>query len=112
MEILFKYKLLKLKKKNIGNVKLVEAIDELIACIEEAAWDNYQEMLKQRPDADCVHENFYFFDIHIHRTFIGIDFSDKEANIVWCGTHDAYEAIFKNNKDTIRKWLKTNDWIN
>ena len=84
----------------------------MIECIEKATWDNYQEILKDRPDADCVYDNFYFFDIHIHRTFIGIDFRDSEANIVWCGTHDAYESIFKNNKDTIRKWLKRNDWIN
>lgn len=37
---------------------------------------------------------------------------DCEATIVWCGTHDEYEATFKNNKDTIAKWLKSKGYIN
>lgn len=41
-----------------------------------------------------------------------IEFEDYgEATIVWCGSHDEYEAIFKNNKKTIRKWLKSKGWI-
>ena len=112
IDIIGKHKLLKLKKKNIGNVQLIKAINDLIESIENADWKNHFEMLKERTDADCVYEDFYFFDIHIHRTFIGIDFVDGEANVVWYGSHDEYEATFKNNKDTIRKWLKSNDWIN
>ena len=27
------------------------------------------------------------------------------------GTHQEYETIFKNNRNTIKKWLKFNDWI-
>lgn len=36
---------------------------------------------------------------------------DAEATIVWAGTHQEYENIFKNNKDVIRKWLSDKDWI-
>ena len=34
-----------------------------------------------------------------------------EATVVWTGNHKEYETVFKNNKNTIRKWLKVNDWI-
>jgi len=113
MDILGRNKLIKLKKKNIGNVLLTKAIDKLITDLQDAEWVNISEMLASRLDADCVYEGFYFFDIHIHRTLIAVEF-DKigEATIVWCGSHDEYEIIFKNNKDTIRKWLKNNEWIN
>jgi mRNA interferase HigB len=41
-----------------------------------------------------------------------IEFGEfEEAAVVWCGSHDEYELIFKNNKDVIRKWLKQNEWI-
>lgn len=112
LEIRHKHKLLKLKKKNIGNVKLVAAIDDLIVCIEQATWKNHFEILQERPDADCVVENFYFFDIHIHRIFLGVYFREDEASIAWCGSHADYASTFKNNRDTIRKWLKSNNWIN
>ena len=54
----------------------------------------------------------YFFDIHIHRTLILIEFDDRgEATVVWTGTHQEYEAIFKNNKNTIEKWLRAQGLI-
>jgi hypothetical protein len=34
-----------------------------------------------------------------------------EATIVWAGSHQEYEEVFKNNKVTISKWLKQNGWI-
>ena len=66
-----------------------------------------------RPDADCVHEDgFYFFDIHVHRTLILIEFDENgEATVVWVGTHQEYERVFKNNKNTIRRWLRANEYI-
>jgi len=70
LEIRHKHKLLKLKKKNIGNIKLVAAIDDLIICIEQATWKNHFEILQERPDADCVLENFYFFDLGVVRMLI------------------------------------------
>jgi len=65
-----------------------------------------------RPDADCVHnDGFYFFDISIHRTMILIEFDKNEASVAWVGSHSEYDRTFKNNKKTIRNWLKSNDWI-
>lgn len=102
----------KLKRKNRGNVPLILAIDKLINQINRHDWKDQAELHRIRPDADNVHsEGFYFFDIHIHRTMLLIEFSDKEATVVWAGTHQQYETTFKNNRKTIKKWLKSNDWI-
>lgn len=114
MEIVGKKILEKLKRKNKGNVPLVAEIDGLIKILEENEFKNQLEIIKIRPDADCVHnDGFYFFNIHIHRTLILIELEDNgEATIVWCGSHDEYEKTFKNNKNTIKKWLKDKEWIN
>ncbi|XJR89516.1 hypothetical protein ACH34E_01525 [Elizabethkingia anophelis] len=41
-----------------------------------------------------------------------IEFDDQgEATIVWAGTHKEYETIFKNNKATIEKWLRSKGYI-
>lgn len=112
MKLTGTHKLLKLKKKNRGNSILIEQIDRLIFEIEQSDWNDNSEMLIVRKDADCFYENFYFFDLHIHRSLILIEFGEfEEAAVVWCGSHDEYEKIFKNNKDVIRKWLKQNEWI-
>lgn len=64
MEIVGKKILEKLKRKNKGNTLLVDAIDNLIKDLEENEFKNQTEIIKIRPDADCVHnEGFYFFDI-------------------------------------------------
>ncbi|MDT7827172.1 type II toxin-antitoxin system HigB family toxin [Pricia sp. S334] len=102
----------KLKRKNRGNVPLTNAVDKLIADIEKNDWKNQAELNKTRPDADNVHsDGFYFFNINIHRTMILVEFGDSEATIVWTGTHQEYESVFKNNRNTIKKWLMSNDWI-
>lgn len=102
----------KLKRENRGNATLSKAIDRLIKDIHENNWKDQNELDKIRPDADNVHsDGFYFFNINIHRTMILIEFEDSEATVVWAGTHQEYELIFKNNKNTIKKWLKYNNWI-
>ncbi len=112
MRLVNKKALEKLRRKNRGNVYLSSAIDKLIKDIEINEWENQKELNQTRPDADCVHsDGFYFFDINIHRTMILVEFDDKEASVLWVGTHQEYEMIFKNNKSTIKKWLKSNDWI-
>jgi mRNA-degrading endonuclease HigB of HigAB toxin-antitoxin module len=112
MRLTGKKKLEKLKRKNIGNTALVQQIERLIKDIEGNNWKDIEELKKTRPDADCVHKDgFYFFDINIHRTLILIEISEGEATVAWVGTHDEYETTFKNNKDTIAKWLRTNDYI-
>jgi hypothetical protein len=41
-----------------------------------------------------------------------IELDDEgEATIVWAGTHQEYEATFKNNKITIEKWLRQKGYI-
>ena len=113
MEIVGKKLLEKLKRKNKGNVPLVSEIDDLINTLENNEFKNQLEIIKIRPDADCVHnDGFYFFNLDVHRTLILIEFEDGEATIVWCGNHDEYEKTFKNNKNTIKKWLKAKEWIN
>ncbi len=112
MRLTNKKALEKLKRKNKGNTPLTIAIDKLIEDIEENDWKNQTELNESRPDADCVHsDGFYFFNISVHRTMILIEFDDGEASVVWLGNHKEYENTFKNNKSTIKKWLKTNDWI-
>ncbi|HEY0175995.1 MAG TPA: type II toxin-antitoxin system HigB family toxin [Pedobacter sp.] len=106
--------LLKVKQKNKGNVKLCKAIDQLILTIEERNWKKDEEIKKDFPYADQVHsDGFYFFNISIHRTLILIGLEESgEATVIWAGTHDDYERIFKNSKDTIRKYLSERGWIN
>ncbi len=107
LDLLHKSKLLKLKRKNQGNVKLHKAIDKLILDIESAEWQNKFDILKVRKDADKIHsDNFYFFDINVHRTMILIVFDEQEAEIIWVGTHSEYDKIFKGNKNTIETWLR------
>ncbi len=89
-----------------------KAIDQLIKDIEDNYWKDQSEINKTRPDADNVHsDGFYFFNINIHRTMILIEFADEEATVVWAGTHQQYETIFKNNRNSIKKWLQFNEWI-
>ena len=114
MEIVGRRLLEKLISKNKGNVSLALEIDSLIKTIEENSFANQTELKQLRPDADCVHNvGFYFFDINIHRTLILIEFEiNGDATILWCGNHSEYEITFKNNKSTIKKWLKKKGLIN
>jgi len=111
MEIIGKKLLEKLKAKNKGNLLLINAIDKLFDDLKDSNWDNKLDVINKRPDANCVYDDFYFFDINIHRVFIVIEFEDDEATIVWCGNHSEYETTFKNNKSTIKKWLKNKGYI-
>lgn len=112
LELLRKHKLIKLKAKNRGNTKLIKAIDRLISDIENAKWTKQTDIKATRPDADCVHsDGFYFFDLNIHRTLILVVFEDNEATVVWTGSHDEYDKIFKGNKATIEKWLRVQKLI-
>jgi hypothetical protein len=112
MRVLGKKIILKIIKKNIGNQKLCSEIDRLISELEGFNPDG-NTINQLRSDADCVHrDGFYFFDIHIHRTLILIELDDEgEATIIWAGTHQEYESIFKNNKSSIEKWLRKNNYI-
>ncbi len=112
MRIVGKKIILKLKKKNIGNIKLCTEIDRLVADLERFN-PSESNITDIRSDADKVHaEGFYFFDINIHRTLILIEFDDEgEATIVWAGSPQEYDSTFKNNKTTIEKWLRSKGYI-
>lgn len=92
---------------------MIKAIDKLIDDIQVSAWNSPIELKETRPDADCVHsDGFYFFNLNVHRTMILIEFDEnKRARVIWIGSHKDYDKTFKNNKSTIKKWLKDNDWI-
>jgi len=107
LDLIHKSKLLKLKRKNQGNVKLLKAVDKLISDIENSDWGNKMDVIKARPDADRVHsDNFFFFDINVHRTMILIVFDEQEAEVLWAGSHSEYDKTFKGNKKTIETWLR------
>ena len=40
-----------------------------------------------------------------------IAFEKAEAAIIWTGSHDEYDRIFKGNKNTIEKWLRNQQLI-
>lgn len=112
MRLINKKILEKFRRKNKGNTSLTKSVNKLIKDIQDNNWKDQIEIARIRPDADKVHKDgFYFFDIDVSRTMILIEFDDGEATVVWVGTHQHYETTFKNNKTTIRKWLKSNDWI-
>jgi mRNA interferase HigB len=113
MRLTGKKVLTKLKRKNMGNVKLRKAIDDLIDELEKSEFTSFESLKAVRKDADKVHnDGFYFFDIDVHRSMILIEFGDGgEATAVWAGTHNEYETTFKNNKMVVEKWLRNHGWI-
>ena len=112
LKLIRKDKLLKLKRKNQGNLKLTKAVNKLVEDIENSEWQDKLELIKSRPDADRVHsENFFFFDINIHRTLALIVFNEQCAEILWVGNHNEYDTTFKGNKKTIETWLRNHGKI-
>ena len=103
----------RLKRKNRGNTKLIKAIDKLIDDFQVNNWNSQMELKETRPDADCVQsDGFYFFNLNVHRTMILIEFDEnKRARVIWAGSHQDYTKTFRNNRNTIKKWLKDNGWI-
>ena len=99
----------RLKYKNRGNLKLFKAIDLLINDLENAELNTQDDFRMLRRDAEKVHnKGFYFLDITVHRVLILLLLEAKQVKIIWTGNHKEYERIFKNNKNSIEKWLKQN----
>lgn len=112
MKLLNKKLLKKHLNKNRGNKSLAKAIEKLIDDFELNSIKTVEELIKIRSDTDKIHpDNFYFFNLKDHRTMILVLFDEDESTILWCGNHDKYELTFKNNKNTIRKWLKSKKQI-
>lgn len=110
--------LTKLKKKNKGNLKLVKAVDDFILDLKKAVWKSKDDVISDRKDADCVHnDGYYFFNINIHRTMALVEYNEGDdldsgvAIVIWVGSHDEYERVFKNNKNTISAWLRDRGYI-
>jgi len=112
MKIAYRRIIEKYLRKNSGNKKLKDEINNLLETLEGAKWSRPEDIKISRPDADRVHpDGFYFFNISSDRTMILIELEEDQASIVWCGSHQEYESTFRNNKNTIRKWLQTRKWI-
>lgn len=113
MQLIGKSKLMKHKSKNIGNSKLCSEIDLLITDLETNDFKKPEDLLRVRKDADCVHsDGFYFFNLNIHRSLILIEFGlDGMGTVCWVGSHDEYELTFKNNRNTIKKWLISKNYL-
>jgi hypothetical protein len=109
MQLVDKNILIRYRQKNIGNVKLSREIERLITDIESSDIRSPKDLLEIRKDADRVHSaEIYFLNLHFHRVLLMMEFQKNWAIVLWIGTHSKYVAIFKNNKDTIEKWLRTN----
>ncbi len=112
MEINGKDILVKLRSKNLSNKRLVQAIDQLVNDFEDGSLNTFGRLLEIRQDADKVHNaGFYFFNMHTYRTLIYLEAVDNSLTVVWTGGHEEYVSTFKNNKNTIEKWLRRKHWI-
>ncbi|MCF0061139.1 type II toxin-antitoxin system HigB family toxin [Dyadobacter chenwenxiniae] len=104
--------LIKWQQKNRGNRKLTDAIDQLILDLENSEFTSYIDLLKERKDADQVHnQGVFFLNIENDRVLLAIKFKENRAIVLWIGTHRDYEKIFRNNKTTIEKWLRSKGHI-
>ena len=105
-------KLDKYKRKNIGNARLIKAIDVLINQIDKAEWQKRTDLIKSRPDSECVHsDGFFFLNLVNHRILILFLFEENIAAVIWIGSHDDYEITFRNNKSTVARWLRNQQLI-
>lgn len=75
-----KDRLIKYQRKNRGNTKLINEIEQLLKDLENSSWKTPEELKNIRIDADCVHsDSFYFFNIANHRTMIFIMFNENRS---------------------------------
>jgi len=131
MKLIGKRKLTKLAKKNKGNVKLQKCIVSFEKEITESVWTTQQELESSTVKFDSVHsDGFYIADINIHRAMVAIAFVNLkeleelkgddikeqkktlgEVDVLWVGTHDDYQRVFGDNKDTVEKWLRSQGYI-
>ncbi len=90
-----------------NNNTLQQVINEFLEKLKKAAWQNDADVKASFPDADRIFRNVYVFDLTgSDRTLTLVYFANGQVQIVWAGNPQAYERELKNNKDTIRKFLK------
>jgi mRNA-degrading endonuclease HigB of HigAB toxin-antitoxin module len=97
-KVVFKYTK---KDKNLLN-----EFNKCITAIEKSVWKNGQDVKNTFNDVDHIGENIYIFNIKSSRSLLLIYFDENEIEIVWAGSHNNYEKLFKNNKSAILKYLK------
>jgi len=112
MEVIGKKIILKIRAKKKGNIKLLRAVDQLIKELESLQIASFDDLKGIKGHFEKVHnDGFYFVDLHIHRALLLIKISENEAKVIWVGDHDEYVRTFKNNKNSIEKWLKSNNLL-
>lgn len=86
---------------------LQKVINDFVEKVEKANWKNDADLKVTFPDADRIFKNVYVFDLTgSDRTLTLVYLVNEQVQIVWAGNHQEYERELKNNKDTIRKFLK------
>lgn len=87
-----------------NNPVLQKVLNEFV---EKASWKNGTDLKVTFPEADRIFKNVYVFNLTgSDRTLALVYFVGGQVQIAWAGNHQAYERELKNNKDTIRKFLK------
>jgi mRNA interferase HigB len=104
VEIIGRRTLDKYAKNNTVRQKVV---NEFVKKVQRSTWKNDADVKADFPDADRIFSNVYVFDLTgSDRTLTLVYFINGQVQIVWAGNHQEYERELKNNKDTIRKFLK------
>jgi mRNA interferase HigB len=89
-----------------GDATLEKAFNDFLAAVTAANWQNDADVKNTFHRADRILGGFYVFDIGSNHNLSLVLFNKGQFEIIWAGNHDDYEATFKNNKDTIKKFLK------
>ena len=103
MEIVGRKVIVKFTK---GDATLDGAFNDFLEQVTDANWQNDADVKITFPKADRAVDSFYFFDIGSSRNFSLVNFKKGQFEIIWAGNQDDYIATFKNNKDTIKKFLR------
>jgi mRNA interferase HigB len=105
MEIIGLKHLSKYQKRNKGNKVLNTSIKAFEKEVKNLKIENLSEVPSQW---DKVHnDGFYFIDITGKERLLAlVEVEDNELTILWFDDHVRYETIFRNNKNTIEKWLR------
>ena len=74
--------------------------------IENAQWQNHNELKKQYQNASIINHKRVVFNIHgnRYRLVASLSYKFQIAYVIWIGTHAEYDKI---NVETI-KYVKTN----
>ncbi len=83
-----------IRKASMRHADLRESIDRWVELVEEAIWENPEDLKSLFPSADFVRTlGGYVFNIggNKYRILSKIDFIDKSVEVIKIGTHDEYD---------------------